>query len=128
MEVKSRPLDDGDEAAAEELRNFEEKEAASLAKVQSGSRFSAIRQEIDKLEKERQEFLTQSEALVSFVGYGGAYWGAARGPPSFFSAQAGGGPVWARPADLQQPGRGVWCPPGGICLRRSLAGGATPHG
>ncbi|WP_428481227.1 AAA family ATPase [Pyruvatibacter mobilis] len=51
-----------DEAAAEELRNFEEKEAASLAKVQSGSRFSAIRQEIDKLEKERQEFLTQSEA------------------------------------------------------------------
>jgi energy-coupling factor transporter ATP-binding protein EcfA2/hemerythrin superfamily protein len=51
-----------EEASAEELRNFEEREAAGLTKVQSGSSFSAIRQEIDKLEKERQEFLAQSEA------------------------------------------------------------------
>lgn len=51
-----------EEAAAEELRKFEEKAAAGLAKVQSGSSFSAIQKEIDKLEKERQEFLTQSEA------------------------------------------------------------------
>jgi chromosome segregation ATPase len=51
-----------EEAVAEELRQFEEKEAAGLAKVQSGSSFSAIQQEIDKLEKERQEFLAQSEA------------------------------------------------------------------
>jgi len=51
-----------EEAATEELRRFEEKEAAGLAKVQSGSSFSAIQQEIDKLEKERQEFLMQSEA------------------------------------------------------------------
>ncbi|BDG74386.1 ATP-binding protein [Roseomonas fluvialis] len=51
-----------DEAAAQALREFEEKEAAGLAKVQSGSSFSAIQQEIDKLEKERLEFLAQSEA------------------------------------------------------------------
>lgn len=51
-----------EEAAAAELRQFEEQEAAGLAKVQSGSTFSAIQQEIDKLEKERQEFLAQSEA------------------------------------------------------------------
>lgn len=51
-----------EEAAAEELRQFEEKEAGGLTKVQSGSSFSAIRKEIDKLEKERQEFLSQSEA------------------------------------------------------------------
>lgn len=51
-----------EEAAVEELRQFEEKAAAGLAKVQSGSSFSAIQKEIDKLEKERQEFLAQSEA------------------------------------------------------------------
>lgn len=51
-----------EEAAADELRQFEEQEAAGLAKVQSGSSFSAIQEEIDKLEKERQEFLTQSAA------------------------------------------------------------------
>lgn len=51
-----------EEAATEELRQFEEKEAAGLAKTQSGSSFSAIQQQIDKLEKERQEFLAQSEA------------------------------------------------------------------
>jgi len=51
-----------EEAAAEELRQFEEKEAVGLAKAQSGSSFSAIQKEIEKLEKERQEFLTQSEA------------------------------------------------------------------
>ncbi|WP_218128226.1 AAA family ATPase [Rhodospira trueperi] len=51
-----------EEAAAEELRQFEEKEAAGLVKAQSGSNFSAIQLEIDKLEKERQAFLAQSEA------------------------------------------------------------------
>jgi len=51
-----------EEAAAEELRQFEEKTAASLAKIQGGSSFSAVQKEIDKLEKERQEFLSQSEA------------------------------------------------------------------
>lgn len=50
-----------EEASAEELRQFEEKEAAGLAKVQSGSGFSAIQQEINKLEIERQKFLAQSE-------------------------------------------------------------------
>lgn len=52
----------GEEAAMAELRQFEEKEAAGLVKVQSGSSFSAIQKEIDKLEAERQEFLAQSEA------------------------------------------------------------------
>lgn len=51
-----------EEAAIEDLRQFEEKEAAGLAKVQSGSSFSAIQKEIDKLEKERQEFYAQSKA------------------------------------------------------------------
>lgn len=52
----------GEEGASAELRQFEEKEAAGLAKVQSGSSFSAIQNEVDKLELERQEFLSQSEA------------------------------------------------------------------
>lgn len=51
-----------DEAATEELQKFEEKEAAGLVKAQSGSSFSAIQKEIDKLKEERQKFLTQSEA------------------------------------------------------------------
>lgn len=50
-----------EDAAAADLKQFEEKEASGLAKAQSGSSFSAIQKEIDKLELERQEFLSQSE-------------------------------------------------------------------
>lgn len=50
-----------EEAAAEQLREFEEKEATGLSRAMNGSDFSAIQQEIDKLEKERQDFLSQSK-------------------------------------------------------------------
>lgn len=51
-----------EDAAAADLRQFEEKESAGLARIQSGSSFSAIRQEISKLQKEREDFVRQSEA------------------------------------------------------------------
>ncbi|MEO3726684.1 hypothetical protein ABHN98_19230 [Pseudomonas syringae] len=47
--------------AHETLRVFEEREVLSLAKVESGGSFSAIQQQIDKLERERLEFLAQSK-------------------------------------------------------------------
>lgn len=48
-------------AADSALKTFEEKEAQSLARSNLGSDFSALREEIKKLETERQKFLTQSE-------------------------------------------------------------------
>lgn len=53
---------EADEASAQqEVTKFENKEAARLATPQSGG-FSAIRQEIQRLEREREEFRRQSEA------------------------------------------------------------------
>lgn len=52
----------GEEAAVAAVRQFEKEEDAGLAKLQSGSSFSAIQKEIDKLEKEREDFLRQSDA------------------------------------------------------------------
>ncbi|MFE0015963.1 AAA family ATPase [Mesorhizobium sp. NPDC059054] len=68
LESRSRISDEfiaaqaSEEAAAIGLKQFEEKEASALARVQTGSNFSAIQKEIDKLEMERQQFLSQSEA------------------------------------------------------------------
>lgn len=53
---------EGDEAAAQEtLTAFENKEAARLAVPEAGS-FSAIKKEIERLQRERDEFRAQSEA------------------------------------------------------------------
>lgn len=50
-----------EDAAETALKAFEEKEAQSLARAGVGSDFSAIREEIKKLQAERQQFLNQSE-------------------------------------------------------------------
>lgn len=51
-----------EDASIAALRAFEEKESAGLARVGIGADFSAIEEQIKKLEAERQEFLSQSEA------------------------------------------------------------------
>jgi DNA repair exonuclease SbcCD ATPase subunit len=50
-----------EEASASVLRTFEEHQAAGLARATSGSDYSAIHEQIKKLELERQQFLDQSE-------------------------------------------------------------------
>lgn len=50
-----------EDAADSALRAFEEKDGQNLARAGAGSDFSAIREEIRKLEAERQQFLNQSE-------------------------------------------------------------------
>lgn len=50
-----------EDASDNALKEFEEKETANLARIGAGSDFSAIREQVTKLEAERQQFLTQSE-------------------------------------------------------------------
>lgn len=50
-----------EEAADSALKSFEEREAAGLARGAAGSDFSAVADQIGRLEAERTEFLTQSE-------------------------------------------------------------------
>ncbi len=49
------------EASASVLAAFEDAEAQSLARASAGSDYSAVQEEIRKLEAERSQFLTQSE-------------------------------------------------------------------
>lgn len=53
--------DESETQAHETLRAFEEKEVQNLAKLESGGNFSAIQLQIEKLERERLEFLSQSK-------------------------------------------------------------------
>lgn len=50
-----------EEASEAALKAFEEKESANLARIGVGSDFSAINEQIKKLEAERNQFLKQSE-------------------------------------------------------------------
>lgn len=50
-----------EDAATAALKEFEEREAANLARASIGSDFSAIDEQIKKLEAERLQFLSQSE-------------------------------------------------------------------
>lgn len=50
-----------EEAATDALRGFEEKQSTALLRASKGSDFSAIKKEIEKLERERKAFLDQSE-------------------------------------------------------------------
>lgn len=50
-----------EDASEGSLREFEEREAQGLARLNVGTDYSAIREQIKKLEDERQQFLTQSE-------------------------------------------------------------------
>lgn len=53
---------DEEAAAASAVATFEKEEGEGLAAINLGGSFSAIQEEIQKLEKERLEFLRQSEA------------------------------------------------------------------